>query len=93
MDEAEVVQAIQNSTIDESAKRVLAENIWRASIASICYVHVRGPEIHGPGSGGLDFDETIYNGKKGIKVDFHRVHDALSNIHIQIKAKSLQSGH
>ncbi len=91
LEEAEVARAIKDSSLEESAKRNLTENLWRASIASICYQHVRGPEIHGPGSGGIDFDETLYNGKKGVKVDFQLVYDALYNIHERIKAESVRS--
>jgi len=90
--EAKVIRAIRGSFLDESAKRNPTENLWRASMASICYRHVRGPEIHGPGSGGLDFDQTLYNGKKGIRVDFHLVYDALRSIHERIKTESVQSG-
>jgi hypothetical protein len=90
--EEHLARAIGDSSLDESSKHKLVANLWRASIASICYEHVRGPEIHGPGSGGLDFDETHYSGKKGIKVDFRTVYQALCNIHERVKAISVQSG-
>jgi len=93
LEEIEVARAVKNSSLDASAKRHLAANLWRASIASICYRHIRGPEIHGRGSGGLDFDETIFNGQKGLKVDFHLVYDALCNIYQRIRAISEQTGH
>ena len=92
LEEEELARAIKGSSLDESTKHKFLANLWRASIGSICYKHVRGPEIHGPGSGGLDFDETLYNGKKGIKVDFHLVYHALCNIHERIKAISVQTG-
>jgi hypothetical protein len=92
LEQAEVARVIKSSSLDESAKLNLTQNLWRASVASICYQHVRGPEIHGPGSGGLDFDETMYNGKRGVKVDSRLVYDALCSIHKRIKDKSVQSG-
>jgi hypothetical protein len=92
LEEQKVARAINDSSLDGSTKHKATANLWRASMASICYERVRGREIHGPGSGGLDFDETLYNGKKGIKLDFRLVYDALCNIHQQVKAESVQSG-
>jgi hypothetical protein len=92
IDEDEVASVIRKSSLDDSTKRNLTANLWRASMASIFYRRVRGPEIHGPGSGGLDFDETLCNGKKGVKVDFHLVYDALRSIYDRIKAVSVESG-
>ncbi len=91
-EEAQLARAIENSSLVESAKRNLTANLWRASIASICYSHIRGPEIHGPGSGGLTFSETVYSGKVGVEVDFHTIYDALRSIHEHIKAMSVQTG-
>ncbi len=90
--EAVLARAIQNSSLDPSIKGQLIANLWRASIASICYSHLRRPEIHGPGSGGLSFDETIYDGQKGVTVDFPMMYSALRGIHEQIKAISVQTG-
>jgi hypothetical protein len=93
MDETAVAAKINRSTIEPSKRKELIENLWRASIAAICYAHIRGPEIHGPGSGGLDFDRSAYGDKKGIKIDFDRVHEALLRILDHVEEVSVKSGH
>jgi hypothetical protein len=93
LNEAAVAATIQSSTLRPSEKQKLIQNLWRASIASICYEQVRCPEIHGPGSGGLDFDQTIYQGKEGIQVDFELVYSALSRILKYVGNASVQTGY
>ncbi len=92
LDEAAVAAAILSSAIPSSEKQKLIQNLWRASIASICYEKVRCPEIHGAGSGGLDFDQTIHEGKVGIQIDFDLVYSALSRILQFVESASLQTG-
>jgi hypothetical protein len=91
LEEVSLAEVIRNSSLNEPTKRKLRDNLWRASIASICYSRIRGPLIHGPGSGALSFDESVYMGQKGVKVDFHCLHEALVNIYGQIQAKSIES--
>lgn len=91
LEEAHVARAVRNSPLDDSIKESLTANLWRSSIASICYSEVRVPEIHGAGSGGLLFDQTTYDGQK-LQVDFLRIHKALWSIYEQIKSTSIQSG-
>ena len=93
LDESTVAAAIQSSAMLPSEKQKLIENLWRASIASICYAQIRGPEVHGPGSGGLDFDETVYQGQIGMRIDFELVYTAVSRICEHVRNSSIQSGH
>lgn len=89
--EAALAQEVRNSDLDESIKQKLKSNLWRASIASICYSEIRGSAVHGPGGGALSFGESIYMGKKGVTVDFHRLYESLLRIYDQINAQSLKS--
>jgi len=93
LDEAAVAGAIRSSGLESSRKQKLIEHLWRASIASICYGEIRGPEVHGVGSGGLDFDESVYNGKVGFQIDFELVYEAVSKIFEHIRRESAQTGH
>jgi hypothetical protein len=93
LDDADAIVAIQSSALQAREKNELIAKLWKASIASICYVSIRGPEIHGPGSGGLDFDETIYRGKAGLRIDFDLVYRALLRILAHVRNASVQSGH
>jgi hypothetical protein len=93
LDESAVAAAIQSSAMRPLEKQNLIENLWRASIASICYAQIRGPGVHGPGGGGLDFDETVYQGKTGVRIDFELVYTSLSRIFEYVRDASVQSGH
>lgn len=93
LDESTVAAAINLSALTPSKKQKLIDHIWRSSIASICYAEIRGPEVHGVGSGGLDFDKTIYGGKVGLRIDFELFYGALLKILEHIKNESAQSGH
>ena len=88
--EDELAQEIRNSSLTDGEKDGVISNLWRASMASSCYAYIRNPEVHGPGSGGLDFDETIYEGKKGVSLDFEVLYDALDKIFRRIWAISIE---
>jgi hypothetical protein len=92
LSEAELTQEIQASSMADSEKDAVISNVWRASIANICYDHIRNPEIHGPGSGGLSFGDSMYEGKVGVSVDFRILYDALRKIHGRIMAISIEKG-
>lgn len=80
LQEKEVADEVRKSSLPPEQKEELVKNLWRASMAKIAYDYLRVPEIHGPGSGGLSFAETIYNGQTGIRLDFDKLHDALKEI-------------
>jgi hypothetical protein len=92
LDEAAVAAAIRSSTMQSGERQKLIQSLWRASIASICYEQVRCPEIHGVGSGGLDFDETVYQGEAGLQIDSDLVYQALSRIAEYVRNASALSG-
>ncbi len=91
LEEALLRRAVQESGLAEPVKQKLNSNLWRASIASICYSHIRGQLVHGPGSGGLLFEDSLYKGKVGVKVDFDLLYRALRSIYDSVKTKSLQN--
>ncbi len=93
LSESDIATAVQSSSIPSSEKQKLIENLWRASIAAICYREVRGPEIHGSGSGGISFDESIYEGQQGVKLTFDVMYEALCRIFHLVKCKSTETGH
>lgn len=64
--EDELAAEVRNSSLLEVEKTKLIENLWRASVANIAYDYIRTAEVHGPGSGGLSFDKSVYEGRTGI---------------------------
>ncbi len=86
-------QFVQQSSLSESDRTSLIANIWRASVASICYERIRCQAVHGPGRNcTLTFDETIYEGKFGATVDYGRLRNALYGVFGEVESLSLQSG-
>ncbi len=93
LSEARIAIDVKSSDMKPREKQTLIENLWRASIASVCYTDVRGPEIHGAGSGGMSFDESIFEGRKGVKLTFEVMYEALCRIFEHVKKKSAETGH
>ena len=91
--ENDVAAEIRQSSLLDGEKRKLVENLWRSSIANIAYDFIRVAEVHGPGSGGLSFDESIYQGQKGVTLSFEMLYDALQHIHQRVTEASLFTGH
>mgnify|MGYP005816975455 CR=1 FL=1 len=91
--ENDIAAEIRQSSLLDSEKRKLVENLWRASMANIAYDFIRVAEVHGPGSGGLSFDESNYQGGKGVTLSFEMFYDALQQIHKQVTEASLTTGH
>jgi hypothetical protein len=86
-------QFVQQSSLAESVKSCLIANLWRASVASICYERIRCQAVHGPGwSSTLTFDNTTYDGTLGATVDYGRLRDALYGVLREVESLSLQSG-
>ncbi len=92
LSEGELSQDIFKSSLLEPDKQNLISHLWRASMANICYDYIRNPQIHGPGSIGFTFDETTFDGKGGVSLDFHVLHDALHNIWTHIRETSIETG-
>jgi hypothetical protein len=89
---AEAQQGIRALGLSEGQKNKFVSNLWRASIANVVYGNIRNPEIHGPGSGGLDLDNTTYEGKRGIKLNFVTMYPALLSIFAHIMRTSIEKG-
>ncbi|PSH04036.1 MAG: hypothetical protein CXZ00_09515 [Acidobacteria bacterium] len=90
--EDELASEIRKSTLLETDKTKLVENLWRASIANIVYDHIRVAEVHGPGSGGLSFDKTVYAGNTGVTLDFDMFYNALGQILEKVRKVSMATG-
>jgi hypothetical protein len=82
---------IRASSLTAGEKAKLISTLWRASIANISYDHIRNAEVHGSGSGGLSFDESIYQGKVGVTLDFQVLYDALRAILHGVKEASIKA--
>ena len=91
LDEEKLAKDIRKSSLTDCEKGKLISNLWRASIANISYDRIRNPEVHGPGSGGLSFDESIYQGKVGVTVGFRAFYDAFRAILLRIREISIKS--
>lgn len=91
LDEDKLAKGIRNSSLTDREKVKLISNLWRASIANISYEYIRNAEVHGPGSGGLSFDESIYQGKVGVSVGFRVFYDALRAIILRAREISMKS--
>lgn len=88
-----IAEHIWASSLSDSDKSSLVDNLWRASVAAICYERIRCLVVHGPGrSTTLSFDKTQYQGKVGMKVDFQMLHAALASVFEAVKQASLKSG-
>jgi hypothetical protein len=92
LSEVELAQHINSSSLAGSDKQSLISNLWRASMANICYEYIRNPQVHGPGSIGFTFDKTTFAGKGGVRLDFHVLHDALHNIWVHTREISIRTG-
>jgi hypothetical protein len=85
-------QFVQQSSLTEPVKSSLIANLWRASVASICYERIRCQAVHGPGwTSTLTFDKTAYDGALGARVDYGRLRDALYGVLREVESLSLHS--
>ncbi len=91
MEEGKLAEDIRASSLMDCEKVKLISKLWRSSIANIAYDYIRNPEVHGPGSGGLSFDESVHKGKVGIILDFQVFYDALRAILLRVKEISVKT--
>lgn len=91
LNEDDLAEEIRSSSLLEREKDKLISNLRRASMANIAYDYIRVAEVHGPGSGGLSFDETTYEGKKGVTLDFETFHHVLKQIFTRVADASMDS--
>jgi hypothetical protein len=91
LDEDKLAEEIRHWSLTDSEKVGLISSLWRASIASISYDYIRNAEVHGPGSGGISFDESIYKGQVGVTLDFKIFFDALRSILSRVTEMSISS--
>lgn len=91
LEEEKLANEIRGSSATDSEKTKLISNLWRASIANVLYDCIRNPEVHGLGSGGLSFDESVYQGKVGVSIDFRVFYDAFRAILLRIREISIKS--
>src|ERR1051326_2761481 len=80
LDELEVVDIIRKSKMSQTQQEELVSNLWRCSIGAICYSYMRSAAVHGFGTGPLAFSETVYEAKKGVRLDFDILYAALQKI-------------
>jgi len=93
LEEGKVAEETRNSSLLEEEKLRLIRNLWRASMANIAYDYIRAAEVHGPGSGGLSFDKTIYSGQTGLTLEFEKFYEALKHLFKHVMDFSISSSH
>lgn len=91
LEEGVLAGEIRVSSLTDCEKVKLVSNLWRSSMANISYDYIRNAEVHGPGSGGLSFDESIYQGKVGVTLDFQIFYDALRATLLRVKEVSVKT--
>jgi hypothetical protein len=91
-DEAEIADIIRKSGLPSLLEQNLIEKLWQCSIGAICYEHMRFGAVHGLGTGSLSFDNTTYNGKHGVTLDFDLLYAALQNICNHVARGSTEMG-
>jgi hypothetical protein len=91
LEEVVLAAEIRASSLTDREKVKLISNLWRSSMANISYDYIRNAEVHGPGSGGLSFDESIYQGKVGVTLDFQMFSNALRTILQRVKEASINT--
>lgn len=92
LDEKDIAEEVRRSSLSEDEKNKVMTNLWRASLANIAYDFIRVAEAHGPGSGGLSFDKTIYRGQTGVSLDFTTLFEALKKILNKVTDTSNSTG-
>ncbi len=92
LDEDALVTEIRKSALTEVQKFKLTNDIWRASLANIAYDYLRAADVRGPGSGGLTFDEPVYEGHTGVKLDFETFYTALREIFERVEKAHTRNG-
>jgi hypothetical protein len=92
LDEVEVVDIIRKSKMSQAQQAELVSNLWRCSIGAICYGYMRSAAVHGFGTGPLAFSETVYEGKKGFRLDFDILYAALQKIGTHVAQVSIEKG-
>ncbi len=93
LDEKKVAEEIKQSSLAQDDKAKLIAQLWRASMANVVYDRIRVAEVHGPGSGGISFSRTIYEGKTDFVLDFDKLFPALREILKRVIESSISSGH
>lgn len=74
-------------------KTEFVANLWRSSVAAICYDRIRCQSVHGPGRNiPLSFSSTKCNGKTAPSLGFELLHSALRSIFDEVEGRSLQTG-
>jgi len=91
LEEVLLAGEVRASSLTDCEKVKLVSNLWRSSMANISYDYIRNAEVHGPGSGGLSFDESIYQSKAGVTLDFQVFYDALQTILQRVKEASIKT--
>jgi hypothetical protein len=92
LDETDVANAIRQSGVPRDEREELIKHIWRFSIAATCYEIMRNAAVHRLGASTLSFDETIYEGERGVRLTFSLLHQALLQIAQHVAQESLRTG-
>ena len=91
-DEAEIVEIIRKSGVSARLAQNLSEKLWQCSLGAICYEYMRTGAVHGLGTRPLTFDNTVYEGKQGLALNFEVLHAALQNICSHVARVSTETG-
>jgi hypothetical protein len=92
LDESGIADLIRKSKMSQTQQEALIGNLWRCSIGAICYSYMRSAAVHGFGTGPLSFGETVYEGKKGFRLDFDLLYEALQKIGSHVVQVSIEKG-
>jgi len=92
LDELEVAGQIRSSGVGKEMAQRIVSNLWRSSIAAICYEEMRNGAVHRLGTKTLTFGETFYEGRLGFKLNFDVLHRALRHISDHIAKESVVKG-
>lgn len=91
---AHVEAAIRSSSLlSQADKDRICLELWRASMANIVYEYMRTGAVHGAGSISFSFDETIFEGEQGLRIDFAVLHQALLAILDKVEQVSIETGY
>jgi hypothetical protein len=87
----EIRQEFQKYSLSQEETDSFFNELWRASVAAICYERVRNSAIHDPAGSNmnLSFSETSFEGKQETSVTFERLYGALRSVFTAVKEDSI----
>lgn len=89
--ESEVISLVGN-LIDAKEVKILRENLWRSSYASIAYKGIRCKSVHEGFASNISFGNMTFMGNKIKRLDFGFLYEALKSIFVKMRDESLKAG-